>query len=533
MIRPELKERIRKLNKAGYGIRWLARHLKISRQSVRKALRDKEPEEAEAATKSQETAEEEQERKPSILDPHKAEIQAMLEAHERLKKKIPGTKELSAARILKEIRKHGYAGGRTILQEYLASLRGPRRRARKPYCRFETAVAEEAQQDWSEYRVEIDSKVQVIQVFSLILCWSRFQFLKAFTDQRRETLLYAHVEAFKYFSGCPWKIVYDRQSTITPFDVGGVPLIHEGFQAFADHYGFEIGLCLPGDKERKGKIERVFLTFETDFLPARTFKSLEDLNAQLRRWLEGLDHPDDGNMRNHHTTGEVPYQRWLEEREYLYALPEIDHLPRRVEKRQVNHDCTVSVLGNLYTVPARLVEKGPREVWVSIGVADLLVYDTRGELVAQHTLSEEKGQLVINENHYKEIKRRREKRPLPELERQFLERFPSGDAFLDKLKHTLRSIAPIHLREILALSRRYSIEEVEAALEKAVSHGTTTAGYVRQILERKHPTGHLGKLYRRSPRGLSLGNVEPGDSAGYGDIFTNPKEDTDDHDHHA
>ena len=48
----------------------------------------------------------------------------------------------------------------------------------------------------------------------------------------------------------------------------------------------------------------------------------------------------------------------------------------------------------------------------------------------------------------------------------------------------------------------------------------TTAGYVRQILEQKHPTGHIGNLEREVPRGLSLGPVEPGNSDGYRDIFS-------------
>ena len=101
-------------------------------------------------------------------------------------------------------------------------------------------------------------------------------------------------------------------------------------------YGFicnEIQICRPGDCTRKGKVERPFDFFEKAFLPGRTFHSMEDLNDQIQRWLDGVDFPEEGNHRVHGTTGEVPYERWREEKEYLYELPATDHLPRQVEVR--------------------------------------------------------------------------------------------------------------------------------------------------------------------------------------------------------
>ena len=75
----------------------------------------------------------------------------------------------------------------------------------------------------------------------------------------------------------------------------------------------------------------------------------------------------------------------------------------------------------------------------------------------------------------------------------------------------------------MGLARRYRKEDVEAAFRDALLHGTTAAGYVRQILTRKHPTGHLGEIHREPPKGLSLGPVDPGSSAGYEVIFEEQK----------
>jgi transposase len=508
MIRPEVRDRVRKLHHKGVGIKKIARNLRISRNSVRDILREPEKPAGERNSTSS----------PSLLDPYRSQIQELLERAEREKWK------LTTKRILKEIRKRGYGGGRTLVDDYVRNLRGPRRKVRDVHPRFETQPAEEAQQDWSPYRVKIAAKLVLIQLFSLILAWSRYQFMRGFLDQKFSSLLYGHVGAFHYFQGIPWSMVYDRQRTITPFDIDGKPILTEKFEQFADHYGFEVVLCLPGGKERKGKIEKPFQFFESSFLPLRTFESLEDFNAQLLNWLDGVEDPEEGNHRKHGTTNEVPYQRWLEEKQYLYELPATDLLPRRIEKRLVWKDATISVDGTRYTVPASLAERRDREVWVSIGSDDLLVYDDKGAVVARHALRREKGGIVIDESHYAEIKKRRDRRRVPELDRRFLECFAGCEDFLNAMKETLSSIAPIHLREILGLARRYRLEEVREALRTALAHGTPTAGYVRKILSRTHPTGHMGNLGNEPPKGLSLGPIDPGNPEGYNAIFGNDQQ---------
>ena len=283
-----------------------------------------------------------------------------------------------------------------------------------------------------------------------------------------------------------------------------------------------MSICRAYDKERKGKGERPFDYFEKSFLPRRHFESLDDLNRQISDWLNGVESPDEGNARRHGTTGEVPRERWLEEKEYLIELPTRDLLPRRIEERLLAKDATISVDGTRYTVPARLVEEGVRKVWVSIGEEEFAVQDKTGEVVARHAIQRDK-KLVIDEAHYKDIGREARRVRQSREESELVARFSRGQEFLDSLRATLRSIAPIHLREVLALSRRYRPEEVEAALERALEDGTTTAGYVRQLLERRHPTGHLGQIDLEKPRGLTLGVVDPGSSGGYEGIFGDAK----------
>lgn len=525
MIQSETQALVQRLRETGLGARAISKKLGLARNTVRDILdpdrrarrRERKPPDDPPGASGQ------------LLDPFKGEIEALIMKDERLKKENSSARPLSTRLVLKAIRKLGYTGGRTILDEHLRALRGPKRLATRAFRRFETDPGREAQQDWTTYRVKLAGKLVQVQLFSLILAWSRMQFLRAFSNQRLPTLLWGHVAAFHAFQGVPWRIVYDRQKAIAPIFIEGRPVLHDELRAFKEHYGFEVFICQSGDKERKGKIERPFRYVEEGFLPQREFESLEDLNGQLDAWLGGQEDPGEGNSRKHGTTGEVPRERWIEEQKVLLPLPATDRVVRHVEKRLVAKDCTISVLGCLYTVPAQLVEEGRREVWISVGPEDLLVHDERGELVATHRISREKGKLVIDESHYKEIERKRRQVPRSVLERNLLERCPAAAEFLEALARTMRSVAPIHLREILALARRYRREELEGALRRALADGTATAAYVRKILQREHP-GLPAPKPGELPRGLSLGAVDPGSSEAYRRIFEetpndSPKED--------
>ena len=81
---------------------------------------------------------------------------------------------LSVERILREIKEQGYEGGRTILGDYVRSIRPPAKKHVKTFRRFETSAAEEAQVDWSPYRILIAGCETVVHCFSMVLAFSRY-----------------------------------------------------------------------------------------------------------------------------------------------------------------------------------------------------------------------------------------------------------------------------------------------------------------------------------------------------------------------
>ena len=83
---------------------------------------------------------------------------------------------------------------------------------------------------------------------------------------------------------------------------------------FARHYGFLPKACRPYRAKTKGKVERPFRYIREDFFLARSFRNLDDLNAQLRQWLDTVANP-----RVHATTQRVVNEAFAEEKPDLSA----------------------------------------------------------------------------------------------------------------------------------------------------------------------------------------------------------------------
>ena len=64
-------------------------------------------------------------------------------------------------------------------------------------------------------------------------------------------------------------------------EAGGSIVYNRALIDFARHYGFQPKACRPYRAKTKGKVERPFRYIREDFFLARSFRNLDDLNAQL------------------------------------------------------------------------------------------------------------------------------------------------------------------------------------------------------------------------------------------------------------
>ena len=210
---------------------------------------------------------------------------------------------------LRELRERGYAGGYTMLKVFVASLRP--KQAVTAVTRFETGPGEQMQVDWAVIRRGSNR----LSVFVATLGWSRASYVEFVTDERVETLIEAHENAFLAFGGVPHEVLYDNMRTVVLERHGygrGRHRFHPGFLDFARHCGFRPRLCATYRAQTKGKVER-FIRYlrESFYVPLSSRLTQEGLvvdretaNLAVKRWLREV-----ANARTHGTTGAIPAER--------------------------------------------------------------------------------------------------------------------------------------------------------------------------------------------------------------------------------
>jgi len=332
------------------------------------------------------------ERRPTLLGPYE----------HYLRERVAAWPELSGARLLREVRECGYGGGITQLNDFMRAVRPP---PVAPFeVRFETPAGRQAQVDFAEFVVEFAGEAAVkrkVWLFAMVLGHSRYLWAQYVLHQDLATVLRCHMEAFEHFGGAPREILYDRMKTAVLGEPDqDKPIVYNAkLLGCGAHYGFVPRACQPYRAKTKGKVERPYRYIRADFFMARRFTDIEDMNRQLREWLDTV-----ANVRLHGTTGRIVAEHFDEEQSTLQSLPagRFDAV-LRVERR-LSHEGCVSVGGNYYSVP----DGTRRRVLEVETTADQVRIHEDDKLVAVHALLHGRRQRSVlpGHRHVRQSKRR-------------------------------------------------------------------------------------------------------------------------------
>jgi len=443
-----------------------------------------------------------------LLDRHPPERAGKLDPfREAIQERI--RKRLTVTRILREIRAQGYTGGRTILAEYIRSVRGeltPRCRVKR---RFETRPGEELQVDWTVYTVPIAGIPTRVHALVCELAYSRKAHVHFYRNERQPTLLEGLAFAFEAFAGVTRRVVFDSMSTIVLGRIGsnGKPIWHPRFIDFAKYYGFEPFLCKVRDPDRKGKAERFFRFLQDSCIRGSEFSSFEDLNQRVHEWVNNI-----ANRRTHGTTGLIPDEVWLSERDFLIRLPESRFAVHEDGVRQVGPDATIWIQGTPYTVPAQLAN---RSAAVRLYAEHFEVLDRSGNVACsrRYVSTADKGKLQIDPAHYATLPRRQPDPSGTRIDELFLKRFPQLAGLVEGIAQRMKSLAPIHLRALWRLADLYGEPAFLCAASRVLDYRRFNAEAVRRILEREYPLPDPPPVTPMSAAARTLAllsEVEPG-----------------------
>jgi transposase len=477
--------------------RAIARRLHCSWRTVAAALELDQPPKRQAS------------RRTSLLDPHRAKIDALLA-------KYP---DLSAVRLREEIAggPESYAGSACTLRRYLRQIRPTRGRV---YQEVHYEPAQAMQVDWGECgRVQIGATTRKVSVFVAVLCYSRLMFIEFTLSQSKAEFYRSLVHALEFFGGSPRAIIFDNLKAAVLNGSGRSACFHPEFLALCGYFCPQPIACERRDPESKGIVEVGVRYVKHNALAGRgeQLTRFEDYLALAPLWRDQV-----ANVRVHETTRERPVDRFQRERSLLRSLPVIPFDTDEVVPAVVNTQARIEFDGNRYSTPPRFVRQ-PVTIRAS---RDKLRVLHEGQVVAEHVRCYQRGQLIVlPEDRLAALALRRRSR-VSALEQQFDALGPEARQF-----HLHLNSQPVktsvHLRRLLGLARLYGTAEVLAAISRALELATYDAAYVENLLlaerrRRQLPTPTLPTPRRREL--IDEIELEPADPAIYDRLYTDTEE---------
>ncbi|MEU1593102.1 IS21 family transposase [Streptomyces sp. NPDC005708] len=290
MIHVEDWAEIRRLHRAEQmPIRAIARHLGISKNTVKRALVGDRPPVYQRPLKG------------SAVDAFEPVIRELLKQ----------TPTMPATVIAERI---GWNRGLTILKERVRELR-PAYLPADPVSRTVYEPGELAQCDLWFPPVDIPlgyGQAGRPPVLVMVSGYSRMITARMLPSRRTSDLIDGHWRLLTGWQAVPKRLVWDNEAGV------GKGRLTSEFAAFAGLLATRVHLCRPRDPEAKGLVERANGYLETSFLPGRVFTGPEDFNAQLTAWLQVA------NRRHHRRIGARPVDRWEADRAAMLTIPPVD-----------------------------------------------------------------------------------------------------------------------------------------------------------------------------------------------------------------
>ena len=310
MISVEDWAEIRRLHRAeGLPIKQIARVMKVSRNTVRAAVRsDGPPRYERAAIASDGPPKYERKAAGSIVDAVEPRIRELLAAYPQM----PATVIAERVRWPYSVR---------TLSGRVAELR-PAYLPPDPASRTAYAAGEIAQQDFWFPDVAVPvgfgqvRTAKQLPVLTMVCGYSRWASALLVPSRCAEDLFAGWWQLIEALGAVPRTLVWDGEGAVGRRRGGRAELTAD-CQGFRGTLGTGVYICQPGDPEAKGLVERFHDYLERSWLPGRAFASPADFNAQLSGWVATV------NTRWRRHLECAPADRIAADKAAMIALPPV------------------------------------------------------------------------------------------------------------------------------------------------------------------------------------------------------------------
>jgi len=321
MIDPDKRKAVFLMHSEGMSIGEISRRLRISRHTVRTIIRQ-------------------QGQMPQTVRKDKIHIDPDL--LRRLYHECHGWVQRMHEKLKEE---EGIQVGYSTLTCMLRELELGRRRDARCDC-VPDVPGQEMQHDTTVYHVKLSGQRTKVIASLLYLRYSKRRYLKLYRVFNRFAMKCFLHEALMFWGYAAGQCIIDNTNLARLRGAGKQAVIVPEMAVFSDRYGFQFVCHEIGHANRKAGNERSFWTVETNFLPGRSFTSLEDLNRQALEWAT-----DRMEYRPVSKTGLIPAKAFQHERHYLTELSRHLPAPYQVHQRGTDQYGYVAFNANYYWAP--------------------------------------------------------------------------------------------------------------------------------------------------------------------------------------
>ena len=404
-----------------------------------------------------------------LIDPYIPFLKETLQKYPRLR----------ASRLWSMTKARGYTGSKSGFRAIAKRLRP--RAAAEAFVRRTVLPGQEAQVDWAHFgTITIGRATRTLWAFVMVMSYSRVRFVRFSVRAAMPSFLAGHVEAFRFFGAVPRVVLYDNLKSAVIEREGDAIRYHPTLLALSGHYRFEPRACAPYRPNEKGRVERAIRDVRENFFAARAFRSLAELNAEVRAWtLEIAKERRVPDARE--TTCEAGY---VEELSKMVELP-ADDFP--IEERVLVHSGKTPYVRfdkNDYSVPHTHVR---RQLLVVATDERVRVIDPEAPPVAPaiavHTRSFDRDLRVEATEHLRALtEQKRRAHQSRGFDRIFAD-VPSSRAMMDRIAERGGNLGAT-TSGLLQLLERVGAEMLERAVAEVVAHDQPNLRAIHHVLDR-------------------------------------------------
>jgi transposase len=332
----------------------------------------------------------------------------------------------------------------------------------------------EMQHDTTVYRLLMGGQPVRFVASLVYLRYSKRRYLKFYRVFGRFQMKCFLHQALTFWGYVARHCIIDNTNLARLHGTGRDAVIVPEMAAFAQQRGFEFICHEKGHANRKAGEERSFWTVETNFLPGRSFRNLEDLNQQALEWSTVRM-----EQRPQTKAGIIPAKAFEHERTFLTPLPPHLPAPYKFYDREVDQYGYTAVEANFYWVPG--TDRAP--VTVLHYVDHVKIFRARACLIEYRLPPDGVRQARFHPEGLPKPPHAPKncKAPTQEEEKRLRAIAPAISAYLDWVLERKGPTRHRFLRSLLALSRKMSPELFIPCVERAAKYRIEDIATIERI----------------------------------------------------